>query len=325
MKPMVSWSEHEADICASIRANPSELKILLKTKDDAFFLREWIEHHRKIVGIENLIVFDNNSTDSSVIDVYAAYSDQLLVVSFEGFHNYVHDVSHFPGLYNALAASCRFYTFLDTDEFLGFFDGENFLDGEAVREHLPESRGAFIPAVWLYNYPGYRDRFILGDDASTFRNGVAWGKPIISAAAPVRWNINHNCQIAGSQGVEADPMPGYFLFHYAQLSPKQRIRANLNKLVARGYLAAGSTIDDVIGLDTSGQSDNIKLYVSEISYLATLPELEGALDAPLTQGTFRLSSERRPVFFSPREKGLFQSVLENFSEICEDVLGGQAR
>ena len=43
------------------------LKILLKTKDDPFFLAQWIDHHLGIVGPGNIIIFDNGSTNSEVL------------------------------------------------------------------------------------------------------------------------------------------------------------------------------------------------------------------------------------------------------------------
>jgi hypothetical protein len=47
---MLDWVQQEQEICARIEGTPAILKILLKTKDDPFFLAQWIDHHLGIVG-----------------------------------------------------------------------------------------------------------------------------------------------------------------------------------------------------------------------------------------------------------------------------------
>ena len=69
---LLDWSSAQQQICALIAAHRSQMKIVLKTKDDIFFLPRWVEHHRKIVGEKSLVIFDNGSTNPAVLDFYAA-------------------------------------------------------------------------------------------------------------------------------------------------------------------------------------------------------------------------------------------------------------
>ena len=231
-----SWDSDQSDTVAHLRQNYATLKIILKTKNDSFFLDAWIRHHVNIVGKENIIIFDNCSTDPDVFDVYDRWPE-VNVVGFHGHQDNIHWMHNFPALYNALRLSCSYYIFIDTDEFIVFFDGARFVSDKGIISALQHSlSGDFIPTVWLYNVPLYREQFIIGTTCDDLYRGLQWGKPIIRASlADQASSINHNCQLAQCNA-KAIPLKGFFLLHMAYLSPAQRIRANQEKLVASGFI-----------------------------------------------------------------------------------------
>lgn len=318
---LVAWENESTAICDRIRSSRGALKIVLKTKDDPFFLADWVDHHRKIVGDANLIIFDNGSSDSKVLSVYEELGPDLLIASFGGFHNNLHNPKNFEELYTSLSASSDFHCFLDTDEFLAFYDGERFTSDASILRHLSDKDGgAFIPSTWLYNAPSYRDRMLCGTDLGTLRNGLTWGKPLIrSAAAPFSGEVNHNCQIAKGKKPPA-PLFGFFLLHMATLSPAQRIRANLNKLIARGFMQRGDSLEKVLERDISRATENEKLYVTEIKRMLSLREDRGPETAPLGTGSMRIDQSGKVEFASPTEERIFAEFAASFDALCAQTL-----
>src|SRR4051812_33855099 len=96
------WSAEKSKICARLRGKKSQLKIVLKTKDESFFLRRWISHHAQIVGADNLVIFDNGSEDPDVLATYEEFRGRIEIVRFDDFHNNLHRVEQYQDLYDAL-------------------------------------------------------------------------------------------------------------------------------------------------------------------------------------------------------------------------------
>ncbi|WP_342722997.1 glycosyltransferase family 2 protein [Bradyrhizobium sp. B097] len=319
--PLVAWEDKSTAICDRIRSTRGTLKIVLKTKDDPYFLADWAAHHRQIVGDSNLIIFDNGSSDAKVLSIYENLVPDLLVARFGGFHNDLHNANKFESLYASLSASSDFFCFLDTDEFLTFYDGERFIRDAAMLDRLKDKEGgAFIPSTWLYNAPSYRDRMLCGTELGTLRHGLAWGKPLIrSAAAPLSGEVNHNCQIAKGKKAPAAWF-GFFLLHMATLSPAQRVRANMNKLIARGFLQSGDSVEKALERDLSRATENEKLYVTEIKRLLSLREDPGSELAPLGRGSMRIEQSGKVEFASPDEARVFAEFGASFGALCAEML-----
>ena len=115
-------------LCKRIREKHTCLKLVLKTKNNAFFLERWIQHHLKIVGDQNLIIFDNMSSDPAVFDVYRRYASQIIIIHYKQYHLLLHNPNEFYYFYKALYESSDFYAFLDVDEFLYLFDGKQLIN-----------------------------------------------------------------------------------------------------------------------------------------------------------------------------------------------------
>jgi hypothetical protein len=261
----------KAAICAAIAARFAPLKIIVKVKDEPAKMRAWIDHHAGIGGLESLIIFDNMSADPAMEDVLASYGPKLMVVRFAGYQDYLHNAYTHPDLYAALRASCRFYTFIDTDEFLALYDGaDRFHFDIKIIEFLAAHRDTRIfPATWLHNLPGHADRFVV--KPGSLQEGLQWGKPIISAAHPAAGIMLHNTQI--SRHILAETLrTDLLLLHRRNVSVHDRINVNIQKLIAEGVLKPGDGLNEALAM--AAQPEHMdKPYVSEIYDLLMAADL----------------------------------------------------
>lgn len=305
---ILSWDNDRADICDKILSTQATLKILLKTKDDLFFINEWISHHRKIVGSANLYVFDNASTDPALLEYYRSIEADISVFQFTGFHNDIHDDTKYSELYDAIRASCDFFTFLDTDERLVLVKNSQwYCDGEIIGFLNKHKSAPIIPAAWLANIPGSREIFFFGEKIDDLTFGLTNGKPVLSADANAHGFLNHNID-ASSALDGSEPPLNLFILHLNKLSAEQRIRSNLNKLKARNIVHSNITIDELLLIDTSNIVDENSLdYIEEIRLLYQTDEID--VVAELQPGHLRFAKSGHIEFFSESDSALFQRYL----------------
>ncbi len=62
--PFYRWDSDRDQILNRLRSKAT-LKICVKLVDEPLLIEDWIDHHARIVGIENLIIADNGSTDAA--------------------------------------------------------------------------------------------------------------------------------------------------------------------------------------------------------------------------------------------------------------------
>ena len=234
------WPSDKWDICARVRATKSELKIVLKTKDEKLFLPRWIKHHRNLVEPSNLIILDNMSVNEEVIRVYDALPSDCILFQHDGAVNDLHHVELFQDLYDAIRTSSRYYTVIDTDEFLYFLhEGRMIADHTFSAQFSAGSDGVF-PGFWLQNCPGQTNTFLV----KRIDENLQWGKPVIPSSLPIRGYINHSIQMFFNCG----PFPirfGVFVAHLKRLDPVQRIEANLRKLKSFGFLPVETSVENL--------------------------------------------------------------------------------
>jgi hypothetical protein len=305
------WDTHREACCRSIARRRATLKILLKTKDDPFLLERWILHHRKIVGPDNLVIFDNMSTHPEVIRVYEKYSNAIQTISYPKFHNSLHDVSACPELYDTLRDASRFFIFLDTDEFLILIDDDRYYDDEGLVDFLGEQDEADVhPATWLPNADWRASRFRCGDDFDGLAGGIAWGKPILRAKAGLSGFINHNAQLHPS--LFAKPFrTNFFVLHLKHLFPEQRIAANVAKLKAFGFAAPEDSPEAVARRSLDGiTNENAIRYVIEIRKLMAVTGHRPA-DTALGAGCLELLDDHGIGYYGKKERALLRGLIDD--------------
>lgn len=224
----------------SFALHRAPLKIVVKGRDEVELTRGWIEHHASIVGLENLLVIDNNSSLPEVFDIYESFGPTLNWFSFLGNHNSVHYASYLPELHRALAESCRFAAFIDMDERLIGFSNDEWIADDKLVNRLLNTNAPLVSAPLLQNTPGQDNQFQI--NSGLLMGMVYWGKPIVSTSNPYLGTGRiHTVQYPVA---EADFL-GLGVLHLSLLSIKQRLRTNKNKLLQRGVANKESTYEEI--------------------------------------------------------------------------------
>jgi hypothetical protein len=272
-----SWEEDEAAICAEVRARRAPLKIVLKTKNERLLLRGMVEHHLPIVGAAGLAVFDNGSTDPDVLRYLDDLSATVPVYRFAAFHNSMHQSFwHFAPLYAALRVSSDYYTILDTDERLYWFDPDGTYRADAsVAERIVGTGHAAVPGIWALNVPGEEPAVRFTLRRRRLLRGIRNGKLILSSRVEPPRQFGHNWQAPASL-FAGGAIGNAVIVHLKNMSPAQRIAANLEKLssysrchglLKEAGLTGDVTLEQVLAIDTAPLIDTARRYVAEIRAL----------------------------------------------------------
>ena len=300
---MLRWETDKDTVCESVRKRESFLKIILKTRDDPILLDRWINHHVRIVGEESIIIFDNMSIDISVMQIYQS-NKNMLICQFNGYQDYIHDSQRYKELYAALKVSCKFYIFLDTDEFMAWAYNDRFYGDEQVLYRLKElPSGVCYPGVWLRNLIGHDNRFYAFSEEYLV-DGLLWGKPLIATQTNITCSlVIHNEHLFKTNMISLRSPRNLFVLHLNRLVPIQRIRANIFKLRTYGVYADEKNLEEILAIDTSLIEDqNHRIYTREIQALAQLPlgfkEQLGMSVEFCDDGSLQFSDEKTKLIFS---------------------------
>lgn len=239
-KTIPEWPRNRWRIRRALRRMPDcPLRIILKTRNDPIFLREWHSHHAAIVGAENLIIADNMSDDPDVIEELEKLAQKSMVFRFHGFHNALHKRDVFGAFYEAVERKCDWTLLLDTDERLIWVEGRNWIaDGRLLDRlnALPPGITA-LPGLLVDNHGPHRDRYLFPQNLDRLAPVLHWGKPAIAAGyRPPGGAQCHNIQFPADIFAAGLP-PQLVQLHLNNLNRDQRLRTNREKLVARGICA----------------------------------------------------------------------------------------
>jgi hypothetical protein len=313
-----------AAVLARIAGSRAPLKILVKTRDDPFFVGDWIAHHAALVGAGNLVILDNGSSDPGVLATYAGLRGATPILRVDGYYNDVHRPARCPDLYEALRAGSDHFLFLDTDEFLASSDGTTLRAERAALAPLGQGLpGDFVPTTRLDCVALYRDRFVIGTAGAALRRQLKWGKPIVRSGSS-GWPelMNHNLHVRGALAPHA--CPGFFILHFNHLSPEQRIRNNVNKLVGRGFMAPDEPLEPVLARPVPDGAWMIAIYLDEIRRMLALRGRPAPADAPLAPGTLRVAADGTLAFAAAAERDMFRSYVERFGDaVREGIIEGR--
>lgn len=102
------------------------LSILATVKNEAQYLKEWIEYHR-MIGVDRFYIYDNDSTDN-IKDVLAKYIDEGIVVYNNNFKGYGKQVSIYEDGLTRYCWNTFWMAIIDIDEFLVPVEKNNLPD-----------------------------------------------------------------------------------------------------------------------------------------------------------------------------------------------------
>jgi hypothetical protein len=316
------WDTRHRDICAYLEEFPAPLKILLKTKNDPFQLEAWIQHHLKIVGEKNLIIFDNMSDDPDVLSIYRRYCDVVSIFRFSAHHNHIHHVHIFADLYVSLEKTTGYFIVLDTDERLVLFENDNYYADRRIIEYIQANEGFdFFPGTWLQNTDWDPTILVCGNGEWALGNGLAWGKPLLRAKADhIGGFMNHNIQL-DRQLFRLPFKANIFVLHLSHLSPRQRIAANMTKLFAYGLAMPGDTPETIAAKNIEGAPDIHARYVREIRVLlAPSDDVETHIRAELRDGCLKLTNEGTISYHGATEKMALDSFMNEPTDMYESAI-----
>jgi hypothetical protein len=314
------WTHDKLLVTAELAERRSSLTICLKTKDEPCFLEQWITHHARIVGLRNLVIFDNMSTSETVFSIYEKFRPDLLVIQFDGYCDALHQVVRYRELYDALKQSATFFTFLDTDEFLVLVEDDRFCADasivEFIRSHVDVN---WFPATWLHNAFRSESRFRCGSDMSVLVKNLRHGKPVVRSAAIVDGVLLHNFQLFSA--IDASrTRTNLFLLHRKNLSPERRIAVLMRRLLlqcllpgqataVRNFMSEGDTLETILAKDIDCLPQSMKHEFIELRSLVELPETHVPATDILEPGHMRFCSDGRLEFYGEKEKVLVRSFL----------------
>ncbi|MDR1660302.1 MAG: hypothetical protein LBR94_08200 [Desulfovibrio sp.] len=178
-------------------------------------------------------------------------------------------------LYRALARSSLFFTIIDSDEYLYLYDGNKIINDGSIVSLLNGSQDArFFAPCWINNVNA--DEKLL-----SFNPRNLWsfhmGKPVVNAKIIPEFEIalsKYDCPILHHTkdlplSVYGKAPTRFLLLHLKNLNRYQRIRANMEKLVAFKIIRHRSDFTTLFQFNADLiQQGHVRAYVRETRELA---------------------------------------------------------
>lgn len=320
------WEQSAAEICHQIRRKHTTLKILLKTKNERDFLKKWVDHHAAIAGIEGLVIFDNGSTDPDVLDFLLSIRSHATVAQFGGFHNDFHRFKKFGPLYEAVRASSDYFIVLDTDEFMCWVDEScqalsQSAIADAIRRLPPQE---IVIGSWVNNRDGDAERFTLFQSDGRYPSGLGSGKSLFSSTCTLRGTLCHNFQLEGPD-LERAVSGNLLVLHMKALLPRQRIRANLEKLRQYKFLSSSDGLEKVLSTEWKNRpKGNVRQWIKEIQHWSQASIRLNEMPSAITAGQVIIRHGQPVVFFSQEDKSRFLAYMKSPGRALMEVLEERA-
>lgn len=130
--------EVKGNVDGNIKVDGKSLaKVIVLSKDEYDLIEDFICHHGRIFGYENIVIVDNGSSDPRVLDVYRKYRELGVTIESDSERSMLNMAQIVTDAMRRHAPSCHFLVPLDTDEFI-WTPGSEEMDAHRVREHLED-------------------------------------------------------------------------------------------------------------------------------------------------------------------------------------------
>jgi hypothetical protein len=249
-------------VYSALESEKSIFKIVLKTKNEVFFIEKWIIHHLNILQDAKLIIFDNMSDDEYIHNIYEKYQDNIILIKFNWYMDCLHIVNYSKNIYKALSASSKFFTIIDTDEYLYLYDGNKVINDNSIVKFLEENTDCnfFVPA-YLNNITNSENFFSLDYQNLSI---LHCSKPIIntklyqifeSSLAKYKYPTLGHTQFLPISAYGKTKIR-FLLLHLKNLNKYQRINANMMKLVSLNIVKNNKDFFSILKIDIDNFDTN---------------------------------------------------------------------
>jgi len=250
------------------------IAIVLKTYNEDFFITEWLEYYKKVIGLENVLVLDHGSTSPQTLAAYKKYEKELLIINVPRTveHDFLHNTKRFNLFFDVLKHHYLFFTLLDTDEFLCRFNGERIVS-HGIPERIQSLKDEkTLGTVWLTNYftgvdtPTVFDITQFNIKDQPLRHNLATSKNIF------RYDQTHEI-IGHNRAIPNIAItPDLLLLHVKRGSLAVRIQSQVNACISFGIIDADDTKEAMIEkLQTSEQTEIRHGARELLAYLTDTP------------------------------------------------------
>jgi len=259
----------------------SNLKIILKTKNEGILLEKWLNYHSKTIGIENILVIDNDSDDEYTKEVYLKNKD-VEIIKLEGTVNKIHHIEQCKEIFEPLVDEYRFVMNLDTDEFLCYYDiVEKKFNPFLINQKLNTIEdNKSICTLWMHNTPkrdfikenNFEDFIYFELNPLNLSKNLNYGKTIAGVNSSI-FKDNHS--ILGHNNFSKDGKfyDNFFTFHFDRFDIKRRIKNNIFLTKSRASKLIGKNFD-VSYFDNLIQAINDDSINIDIDYLSSLNQAD---------------------------------------------------
>lgn len=176
-----------------IKAKKYNVSICAIFKNEASYLKEWIEFHH-IVGVDHFYLYNNNSEDN-FMKILQPYIENNWVTLVEWPHNQMQMEAYMDGIKN-FSSETKWLGFIDIDEFIVPKSTDNIYD---FLKPFEKNRGS-VNIYWkLYGTSGLTDRDLTGLVTEDFT--ICWPKYCDIGKCFYNTAFGFNCESGYSSGL----------------------------------------------------------------------------------------------------------------------------
>lgn len=245
-----------------------KFKIISKTKNEYILIEPWIQYHTKLVGYENIVIFDNNSTDERVLEVYRKYPIEIHQISYP---DSIHFYESHQIFYDTIFNNYDWFTIIDTDEFLCGYENEILSPTKALDIIGSFDNTNVLVASWLkslfYDINNI-DYFMANSDELIKLNSKGIYGTLFKRLKETVYG--HGLLCKNQEGViDAKFNTGLILLHLANINPDARQKNNISFLLQTTKLPHANTEicilrqiihDELLALNNTGKPTDTLLY-----------------------------------------------------------------
>jgi hypothetical protein len=183
-----------------------ELIVVTKVKNEASYIKEWIEYH-KLVGVEKFIIYDNESEDNlkEILQPYIDSGEVVYIFQPGGFRQFQEDiVTESIKKYRNIS---KWIAVIDIDEFIVPLKREKITDVIDDIEKIVERKIYSLEIHWvMYGYSGHysKPEGLVIENYTKSAGINRHVKSIVNPRTVIRYEVHSGFHFFLLQGIEVD-------------------------------------------------------------------------------------------------------------------------